>query len=124
MRLQITVDGKTYEVDVEWGDEQEEQSLQPQAPIPQTQALPNAFRESNSASPAGGSKVSRSSVMGTVMRVNVQAGQTVEAGQLVVVIEAMKMETNVTAPCAGTVKTVLVKAGDAVKMNQPLVEFA
>jgi biotin carboxyl carrier protein len=39
------------------------------------------------------------------------------------VLEAMKMETNVTAPSAGTVKAVHVKAGDSVKINQVLVEF-
>ena len=39
------------------------------------------------------------------------------------VLEAMKMETNVTAPSSGKVKTVTVKPGDAVKVNQVLVEF-
>jgi methylmalonyl-CoA carboxyltransferase small subunit len=59
-----------------------------------------------------------------VIRVNVEAGQAVEANQLVMVLEAMKMETNVMAPCAGTVKSVHVTAGNPVKVGQILVEFA
>ena len=48
---------------------------------------------------------------------------TVEAGELMLVLEAMKMETNVTAPHAGIVKTVSVKPGDPVKVNQFLLEM-
>jgi methylmalonyl-CoA carboxyltransferase small subunit len=47
----------------------------------------------------------------------------VEAGELVLVLEAMKMETNVTAPHAAIVKSVHVAAGDPVKLNQVLLEL-
>jgi biotin carboxyl carrier protein len=47
----------------------------------------------------------------------------VEAGELMMVLEAMKMETIITAPRTGTVKNVLVTEGDPVKVNQVLVEF-
>jgi biotin carboxyl carrier protein len=53
----------------------------------------------------------------------VKPGQAVEAGELVLVLEAMKMETNVTAPRAGTVKNVHVAQGDSAKLNQVLLEF-
>ncbi|MCA1948362.1 MAG: biotin/lipoyl-binding protein [Armatimonadetes bacterium] len=46
-----------------------------------------------------------------------------EADQTLIIIEAMKMETNIQAPFAGTVKAVHVKPGDAVKVNQALVEL-
>ena len=65
----------------------------------------------------------RSPVMGLVIKVNVEPGQAVEAGALMLVLEAMKMETKVTAPRAATVKSVHVKPGDPVKVNQLLVEF-
>jgi biotin carboxyl carrier protein len=61
--------------------------------------------------------------MGLVIKVNVRPGQAVEAGELVLVLEAMKMETNVTAPRAATVKSVHVAPGDPAKLNQVLLEL-
>jgi acetyl-CoA/propionyl-CoA carboxylase biotin carboxyl carrier protein len=58
---------------------------------------------------------------GVVLAVHAKPGDTVEAGQPLVVVEAMKMEHVVTAPSAGTVAQVLVRAGDSVKLDQPLV---
>jgi methylmalonyl-CoA carboxyltransferase 1.3S subunit len=55
--------------------------------------------------------------------VNIQPGQKLQANDLMMVLEAMKMETNVTAPGPGTVKAIKVQPQDAVKVNQVLVEF-
>jgi methylmalonyl-CoA carboxyltransferase small subunit len=55
--------------------------------------------------------------------VNVAPGQAVQANDLLLVLEAMKMETNITAHSAGTVKQVRVTPGDPVKVNQVVVEF-
>lgn len=117
MKLNITIDGKTYEADVEIVGEEEEE-----APLPPVHALhqPAAhahFVEDPSA------RDCRSPVMGLVIRVNVKPGQAVAAGELILVIEAMKMETNVVAPRAATVKSVHVAPGAPVKMHQVLVEF-
>ena len=60
---------------------------------------------------------------GVVIKVNVEPGQAIQANDLMMVLEAMKMETNVTAPVAGKVKSVKVAQGDAVKVNQVVVEF-
>jgi methylmalonyl-CoA carboxyltransferase small subunit len=68
-------------------------------------------------------KLLRSPVTGIVIKVNAEPGQAVKANDLVVVLEAMKMETNVTAQSAGKVKSVRVKAGDSVKAGQVIVEF-
>ncbi|MGB3542441.1 biotin/lipoyl-containing protein, partial [Rubrivirga sp.] len=57
-----------------------------------------------------------------VLRVLVEAGDPVEAGQGVVVLEAMKMENELSAPAAGTVAAVRVEAGDAVGKNDVLIE--
>lgn len=59
---------------------------------------------------------------GQVAVVQVQAGDEVEKGQTLVLLEAMKMELHVTAPHAGKVKAVHVKRGDVVKRGQNLVE--
>jgi len=69
------------------------------------------------------SKVCRSPVAGIVVRVSVQPGQQLQINELIVVLEAMKMETSVVAPIAGKVKSVKVGSGDAVKLHQILVEF-
>jgi methylmalonyl-CoA carboxyltransferase small subunit len=62
-------------------------------------------------------------VAGIVVRISVQPGQQLEMDELIVVLEAMKMETSVVAPIAGKVKSVKVGSGDAVKLHQVLVEF-
>lgn len=69
------------------------------------------------------SRVCRSPVAGIVIRVCAQPGEPLQSDDLLVVLEAMKMETSVTAPIAGKVKSVNVVPGEAVKLNQILVEF-
>ena|SRR5208337_4427398 len=71
----------------------------------------------------GVDKFCRSPVSGIVNRVNVAPGQTITENELIMVIEAMKMETNVTAPRSGIVKRTRVAAGDSVKVNQIVVEL-
>jgi methylmalonyl-CoA carboxyltransferase small subunit len=62
-------------------------------------------------------------VAGVVIRVNVQPGQEIHANDLMMVLEAMKMETNITAPISGKVKSVRAAPGDAVKVNQIVADF-
>jgi len=88
------------------------------APVPAARAQAPAAEEN-----VDEEKVCRSPVAGVVIKVNVEPGQAIQADELLMVLEAMKMETNVTAPGAGKVKEVKVAAGDAVKVNQIVVEF-
>jgi acetyl-CoA carboxylase biotin carboxyl carrier protein len=62
-------------------------------------------------------------IAGTVWRVHVHAGDHVDAGQTVVVLESMKMEIPVEAEDEGTVRSVLVEEGQSVAEGEPLVEF-
>jgi biotin carboxyl carrier protein len=124
LKLQITINGKVYEVDVEvLEDEGPEESS---GPAPSRSAGSSA---GNSRAQAGGGnwdadgKVCHSPLMGLVIKINVTPGQAVQAGDPLMVLEAMKMETNVTAPRAGIVKSVSVAAGDPVKVNQVLAEL-
>jgi biotin carboxyl carrier protein len=64
-----------------------------------------------------------SPLAGKVVAVSVTVGQQVNAGDELVTLEAMKMNTYVYAPSAGTVAAVYVSAGDAVEENQPLVRL-
>jgi methylmalonyl-CoA carboxyltransferase small subunit len=124
LKLQITVEGRIYQVDVELLQE-EDAPLETRAPLPPPLQPPPpiAFTQSYPVPATADPKVCRSPVMGLAIKVNIEPGQMVEAGDLMLVLEAMKMETNMTAPVAGTVKAVHVKAGDSVKLNQPLMEF-
>ena len=121
MKLQITIDGKAYAVDVEVLEDDEDAA-------PSYGTHPVAHATDNH--PAGHAdtwdsegRICRSPVMGLVIKVLVEPGQAVEAGELMLVLEAMKMETNVTASRAGIVKSAHVKPGDPVKVNQLLLEL-
>jgi methylmalonyl-CoA carboxyltransferase 1.3S subunit len=117
MQLKVTVNGVVYDVEVEVEEE-----------APPT--LGAIFMTGGSFTPTHVQAVgpSRNGVLaplsGTVARVLIEEGQSIEAGDVVVILEAMKMETEITAPRSGTVSSVLVKAGDAVAGGQALVELA
>jgi biotin carboxyl carrier protein len=120
LKLKVTIEGKTYEVEVEVLDEAE--GLQEPEPKPAAPAAsPRTLSQNNAWNSEG--TISRSPVMGLVVRVNVQPGQAVAAGELLAVLEAMKMETNIVAPRAAKVKAVHIAAGEAVKLNQILIEL-
>ena len=68
-------------------------------------------------------KVCRSPVAGVVVRVNAQIGQQIQPNDPLLVLEAMKMETNITSPAPGKIKAINANVGDGVQVNQVLVEF-
>jgi pyruvate carboxylase subunit B len=72
---------------------------------------------------ARGPAVLKAPMPGLVVRIQVEAGQTVAAGAGVVVLEAMKMENELRAAAAGVVRTIRVRPGEAVEKGQVLVEF-
>lgn len=123
MKLNITVDGKTYEVDVEATEPERPAypiiGLQAPAAAAPVAAAPVAAGANETVSDE--SKVSRSPVNGTVVRVDAKPGQKVESGETVLVVEAMKMETAITAPVSGVIGEVRVGVGDAVKSRQVLL---
>jgi methylmalonyl-CoA carboxyltransferase small subunit len=130
LKLQISIDGKTYETEVEvleddaqprqpsYGPHQPLPATVPSTPVAGAQTPAPAAKES-----VGEDKLCRSPVTGIVIKVNVAPGQAIQANDLLMVLEAMKMETNVTANGAGTVKSVRVTPGDSVKLNQVVVEY-
>ncbi len=131
MKLQIAIDGKAYEVEVEVLQEDAPQRPSSYTPYPAFPSTVQSTPAPRSVGPApegingnvNEAKVCRSPVAGVVIRVNIQPGQQIQANDLMMVLEAMKMETNVTAPTPGVVKTIKVQPQDAVKVNQVLVEF-
>lgn len=133
MKYQVKVDGKVFEVEVEkvGGGYQ---SLTPAsltaapaapaapapqaaapAPAPAAPAEPAPAPAAPAAAPAasGGSGDVVAPMPGTVLKVNVNSGDTVASGDVILILEAMKMENEIVAPCAGKV-TLNVKAGETV----------
>ena len=132
MKLNITVDGKVYEVDVEVAEPERPIygvggyfPMSPaRVPAPPPAAVPPPpLPGEASAGPVNEQKVCRSPISGIVVRVTAQVGQQIQVGDGVLVLEAMKMETDITAPVAGKVGTIHVKVGDSVRGGQVLVEF-
>jgi methylmalonyl-CoA carboxyltransferase small subunit len=133
LKLQISIDGKTYETEVEVLEDDampRQQNYGPYQPLHATvQSMPVAGKQAPSPAAkedkesVNEDKVCRSPVTGIVIKVNVEPGQIIQANDLIMVLEAMKMETNVTSHSAGIVKNVRVAQGDAVKLNQVVVEY-
>lgn len=128
MKLKIEIDARAYEVEVEVTEE----DYAPGAPSPRMSAptgrpprpspLPSPLAPTapTAASDGGGCK---SPIAGLVVKVLASVGQRVAMNDPLLVLEAMKMESNITAPADGTVTRILVKQGDAVQTGQTLVEL-
>jgi methylmalonyl-CoA carboxyltransferase small subunit len=128
MKLKVTIDSKNYEVDVEVAEpeaagapprfHQTVESAAARTSVAVAQAPPI------NSNPVAEDRVCRSPVSGLVASVIAQPGQTLQVGDVLLVLEAMKMETQVTASAAGKVAAIKVKTGDSVQAGQVLVEFA
>ena len=134
MKLRITVHGVAYEVDVEVLDPGEGFAVP--TPVPQqvqhtnsgAAAPPPPNPNHNFPTPPAGGTADvaghlTSPIAGTVVELKTKAGDTVKEGDILLVIEAMKMNTSIAAPGSGKIKKVAVAAGDTVREGQLLVEF-
>ena len=127
MKLSITIDDRTYEVDVEVTEPEPVRPvtlISGQVPMPAMPASTLPYRSPRVETVADDSKVCRSPVNGMVSQVVTHADQAVQVDDVLLVLEAMKMETKITAPVDATVTKVNVTMGDAVRNGQVLVEFA
>lgn len=126
MKYKLTIDGKTYVVDLEPVESEPQRAGA--APLPGASHFhPPAAAPppppSGGSAVADESKVCRSPVAGVVVRVSAQVGQSIQANDELIVLEAMKMETTITSPVAGKVSKVNAAVGDSVQSQQVLVEF-
>ena len=129
MKYKVTLKGKTYEVLVEQGEaiiENEYDYVPPVAPVAAAPAAPApAAAAPVPAAPAGGAVAAGTRVdaplPGNVLDVRVAVGDAVKAGQVLVIIEAMKMENEVAAPCDGTVKQIVANKGAVVATGDALL---
>ena len=128
MKYKITLNGKTYEVEVEEGQAMlvdEYEAYKPAAPA----AAPAPAAPAPAAAPAAPTAVAAGEVVaapmpGNILKVNCSQGQAVKAGDILVVLEAMKMENEILAPRDGTVAQVVTTKGAVVDTGAPLVVLA
>lgn len=130
MKFKLNIDGKEYEVDVEAQPEDVRKSgpaptlhARVPAPAPPSASGPLAGAPASGSGPIDETKVCRSPIAGVVVKVAVQPGQTIQSGDVLMILEAMKMETTITSPVAGKVAKINAAVGDSVQSGQILVEF-
>ena len=131
MIYKVTINDKVYEVEVEKGKANLLRTTAVEAAPAPVAAAPAAPAAAPAPAPAAaatsvqaGTTPVNSPMPGTILDVKVTVGQTVKEGDLLVILEAMKMENEIYAPCAGTVAQILTSKGSAVDTGAPLVTIS
>jgi glutaconyl-CoA/methylmalonyl-CoA decarboxylase subunit gamma len=127
-KYNITVNGNTYEVEVEEvGGVSSSQVSRPavaQTPQPQAVATPKQkVAPSPQVSSVQGGDVVNAPMPGTINDVKVKAGDSVKKGQVLLILEAMKMENEIMAPADGVIASVNISKGSSVSAGDVLVAF-
>ena len=133
MKYKVTLNNRTYEVEVEEGKAMlidEYEAYAPAAPAPVAAAAPVAATPAAAApaAPAGASlaagELVKSPMPGNILQINVTQGQKVSEGDVLLVLEAMKMENEIVATKSGTVAQIVTAKGAVVETGAPLVVIA
>ena len=134
MKYKVTLNNRTYEVEVEEGKAMlvdEYEAYAPAAPAPVAAApvaAAPAAAPAAPAAPAGAAlaagEVVKSPMPGNILKINVSQGQKVNEGDVLIVLEAIKMENEIVATKSGTVAQIVTAKGAVVETGAPLVVIA
>lgn len=129
MKYKVTLNNRVYEVEVEQGEAMLVNEYELAAPAAAAPAAPAAsVAAAPAAAPAAGAlaagEVITSPMPGNILKINVTQGQKVNEGDVLIVLEAMKMENEISATKSGTVAQINVTKGAVVETGTPLVVIA
>ena len=129
MKYKITLNNRVYEVEVEQGEamlvnEYELAAPAAAAPVAPAAAAPAAPAAAPAAGALAAGEVVTSPMPGNILKINVAQGQHVNEGDVLIVLEAMKMENEISATKSGTVAQINVTKGAVVETGTPLVVIA
>lgn len=134
MKYKVTLNNRTYEVEVEEGKAMlidEYEAYAPAVPAPVAAAPVAAAPAAAPAAPAASAgaalaagEVVKSPMPGNILKINVSQGQKVNEGDVLIVLEAMKMENEIVATKSGTVAQIVTAKGAVVETGAPLVVIA
>ena len=130
MKYKVTLNNRVYEVEVEQGEAMLVNEYELAAPAVTAPAAPAApvAAAAPAAAPAAGAlaagEVVTSPMPGNILKINVAQGQHVNEGDVLIVLEAMKMENEISATKSGTVAQISVTKGAVVETGTPLVVIA
>lgn len=131
MKYKVTLNGKTYEVEVEKGKAILLDEYEALAPAPAAAAAPAAAPVAAPVAAAPAAPVNLAAgetvaapMPGNILRIDVNQGDVVKSGQVLVILEAMKMENEIVAPKDGTVAQIVTSKGAVVDTGSPLVIIA
>lgn len=134
MKYKVTLNNRTYEVEVEQGQAMlidEYEAYAPAAPAPVAVAAAPVAAPAAAAAPAApagaalaAGEVVKSPMPGNILKISVAQGQHVEEGDVLIILEAMKMENEIVATKSGTVAQIVTAKGAVVETGAPLVVIA
>ena len=129
MKYKVTLNNRTYEVEVEEGkamlvDEYEAYAPAAPAPVAAAPAAAPAAPAASAGAALAAGEVVKSPMPGNILKINVSQGQKVNEGDVLIVLEAMKMENEIVATKSGTVAQIVTAKGAVVETGAPLVVIA
>lgn len=122
MKYRVTLNNRVYEVEVEEGSAVLLNEYEAASPAPAEVSAPAPKQESAPApAPSGDGNAVKAPMPGNILKISVTVGQKVSEGETLLVLEAMKMENEVTADRSGTVTGIIAAKGQTVETGDPLV---
>ncbi|WP_066500814.1 biotin/lipoyl-containing protein [Abyssisolibacter fermentans] len=124
-KFMIKVNGNSYEVEVEEiKSSNSTASVVTSAPsAPQKPVAPKVPKKAVAKPAPAGANAIKAEMPGTILDIKVSEGETVKAGQVLLILEAMKMENEILAPADGVISSINVIKGASVKTGDPLVSM-